>query len=138
MSLTKYLPLLLWFMVTAIPSEAQLNAVPGDQRPEDRDAIHEHIDKIFEAYIKGDRATIRATHSHRWTGYVSVSRDIIRGIDEYMQAADDKRVARISGYKILDMDAEFYGDVAVVPYIAQVEVNIGGSHVSGKLQVLDV
>jgi len=138
MSLTKTSLFLLLAVATGASSMGQVKAVPGDQRAADRDAIHKHIDKIFEAYIQGDRPTIQATHSQHWMGYVSVSREIIRGIDQYMQAADDQRVARISRYKILDMDTEFYGDVAIVPYIAQFEVKIGEARISGKLRVLDV
>ena len=55
---------------------AQIKAVPGDQRASDRDAIREHIDQIFEAYIRDDRAAIQATHSTEWRGYISTSRRI--------------------------------------------------------------
>jgi hypothetical protein len=118
---------------------AQIKAVPGDQRASDRDAIRGHIDQIFEAYIHDDRATIQATHSTEWRGYISSSRQIIRGIDEYMEAADNiQKATHMTGYKILEFDTVFYGDVAVVPYIAQVELNIGGADISSKLRVLDV
>jgi hypothetical protein len=56
-----------------------------------------------------------------------------------MEAADNiQKATRMTGYKILDLDTVFYGDVAVVPYIAQVELNVGSANISSKLRVLDV
>jgi hypothetical protein len=44
----------------AAPSYAlQLKPVSADVRQADRDAIRNHIDKIFQAYIAKDAATIR-------------------------------------------------------------------------------
>jgi hypothetical protein len=139
MHLPKSSLFLLLMAVTAISLSAQVRAVSGDQRAADRDAIHQHIDQIFEAYIRSDRPAIQATHSEQWRGYISTSRQIIRGIDQYMEAADNiQKATRMTGYKILDLDTVFYGDVAVVPYIAQVELDIGGAHIASKLRVLDV
>lgn len=110
-----------------------------DDRAADRKAISTHIARIFDAYIRADRAAIRATHADDWRGYVSNSRDILRGIDQYMQAADAiQRATRMTAYEIVDMDTVFYGDIAVVPYIAQVQLEAGGAHISSKLRVLDV
>jgi hypothetical protein len=139
MSLFKSTLCFLIVAITASSLPAQLSAVPGDQRGTDRDAIREHIGQIFEAYIHADRATIQATHSDEWRGYISTSREIIRGIDQYMHAADNiQKATRMTGYKIVDIDIVFYGDVAVVPYIAQVELSIGGTRIASKLRVLDV
>src|SRR5438034_1259516 len=54
----------------------------------DEKAIREHIDKIFRAYIAKDRDTVKATHSKNWRGFLSNSREVIRGIDGYMSVAD--------------------------------------------------
>jgi ketosteroid isomerase-like protein len=113
----------------------QLKAVTGDKRQADRDAIRAHIDSIFGAYMQGDRAKIQATHAPDWRGFLNPSQTIIRGLDEYMQYAD--RTLKGPGfktYKILDFDVMFYGDVALVPYIAQ----LGPEEDHIKLRVLDV
>src|SRR5215470_16276312 len=89
----------------------QLKAVPGDKRQADRDAIHAHIDSIFQAYMQKDRAKIQATHSQDWRGFLNPSRTIIRGLDEYMQYADRSlKVPGFRTYKITDFDVMFYGD----------------------------
>jgi Domain of unknown function (DUF4440) len=130
---------LMVMLSAASPLPAQLNPVPGGQRQADRDSIRSHIDKIFQAYIARDRETIQATHSSDWRGYISPSRQIVRGIDQYMQAADNvQKLSRMTGYKILDFDAVFYDDVAVVPYIADVNLDLGGAQINSKLRVLDV
>jgi len=114
----------------------QLKAVPGDQRQADRDAIHAHIDSIFQAYMQKDRAKVQATHAQDWRGFLSGTRTIIRGLDQYMQIADRslKNQGGFQTYKILDFDVMFYGDVALVPYIAQ----LGPEQWHFKLRVLDV
>ena len=86
----------------------------------DRAAILAHVDSIFQAYFRGDRATIRATHTHDWRGFQIRSRSIVRGIDEYMRNADDV-LASIAGlrYEMLDADVQVWGDVAVVFYLAR-------------------
>ena len=113
----------------------QLTAVPGDKRPADRDAIHAHIDSIFQAYMQKDRAKIEATHARDWRGFLNPARSIIRGLGEYMQYADRSlKGGGFSTYKILEFDVMFYGDVALVPYIAQ----IGAEENHVKLRVLDV
>jgi hypothetical protein len=51
-------------LFVAAPSYAQqLKPVSADARQVDRDALRDHIDKIFQAYIAKDAATIRATHA---------------------------------------------------------------------------
>jgi ketosteroid isomerase-like protein len=86
----------------------------------DRDAILAHVDSIFQAYFRGDRDTIRATHTADWRGFHIRSRSIVRGIDEYMRHADAV-LDSIQGlrYEMLDADVQVYGDVAVVFYLAR-------------------
>ena len=97
----------------------QLTAVPGDRRPADRDAIRAHIDSIFQAYMKKDRAKIEATHARDWRGFLTPARSTIKGIDEYMQYADRSlKGPGFQTYKMLEFDVMFYGDVALVSYIA--------------------
>jgi hypothetical protein len=101
--------------------------VDGDRRPEDRDEIRSHIDRIFRAYMKKDRVTIEETHSAEWRGFLGASRSIIRGIGGYMEGADAflKSPVRIAGYRFEDFDLQFYGDVGLVSYIADVDIEVG-------------
>src|SRR5215472_3335341 len=90
-------------LTAAAFSSEQLTAVPGDKRQADRDAIHAHIDSIFRAYMQKDRAKIEATHAQDWRGFLSGTRTIIRGLDQYMQIADRslKNQGGFQTYKIL-------------------------------------
>lgn len=125
-------------MLCAAPSA--LAADPTDDSEADRKAIRDHIDVIFQAYIRKDRPTIRATHSADWRGFLTRSRSIIRGIDQYMQTAEHflQGPARLTSYKMREFDIFFYGDLAVVPYIADIELDIGDQKVSSALRVLDI
>jgi ketosteroid isomerase-like protein len=115
--------------LTGRAGEAQsaLEGVDGDSRPADRDAIHTHIDRIFRAYMAKDRATIEATHSRNWRGFLGASRSILRGRDSYMKGADAflRSPGRIAGYRFEDFDLVFYGDVGLVSYIADVDIATG-------------
>jgi hypothetical protein len=108
-------------------AEQALVEVEGDRRPKDRDAIRAHIDRIFRAYIEKDRATIEATHSAEWRGFLGGSRSIVRGLDTYMEGADAflRSPGRIAGYRFEDFDLLFYGDVGLVSYIADVDIATG-------------
>jgi ketosteroid isomerase-like protein len=111
----------------AVAAEQALEAIDGDRRPADRDAIRAHIDRIFQAYMKKDRGTIEATHSAEWRGFLGASRRIIRGLDGYMEGADAflQSPGRIAGYRFEDFDLLFYGDVGLVSYIADVDIATG-------------
>ena len=135
MNFFKAVPVIILIMSSVLLQGQQLTAVSGDQRPGDRDAIRAHIDSIFEAYIQKDRAKIEATHARDWRGFLGPSRTIERGIGDYMKNADrNLRGPGFKEYKILDFDVMFYGDVALVPYIARLGPE--GSH--NKLRVLDI
>lgn len=86
----------------------------------DRDAIVAHIRGLFEAFIRGDRDGIRRGHTGDWRGFQVGSRTLVRGIDSYMQAAEQAlRSARGTRYEFLDMDVRVHGDHAVVFYLAR-------------------
>ncbi len=93
----------------------------ADQRPEDTEAIRSHIDSIFQAYIGKDRQSIRATHSDEWRGFLRPSREVIKGIEGYMQAAEAALSGPygLSGYRFIEYDTIFYGETAIVNYIAE-------------------
>lgn len=140
MNLAKLMLIVAALVAVSPAAFAQLAAVSGEQRQADRDAIRKDIDKIFQAYIQKDRETIRATHAKEWRGFLESSRKIIQGNDQYMQSADSylKSPGRLAAYKMLDFDVLFYGDVAMVPYIAEIQSEFQGQTSSGKLRVLDV
>jgi hypothetical protein len=108
---------------------------------DDRKAIRAHIDRIFRAYIAKDRPEVQATHDRAWRGFLTGSRRIIRGIDEYMRAADTslKSPQRLLGYTMEEFDVQFRGpDLAIVPYVAELEGEAEGERSKWKLRVIDV
>ena len=114
-----------------------------DNRAADRQAIRTHIEKIFRAYANGDCAAIRALHAQNWIGFTGRARSILRGLDEYMSNNTDceGRTANPQGpvegqavYKLTEIDYQFYGDIALVPYIAE----LTGGPQESKLRSFDV
>ncbi|MGH9510490.1 MAG: nuclear transport factor 2 family protein, partial [Terriglobales bacterium] len=128
------------FLLTGVAGLAALPRAAADDREADRKAIREHIDVIFQAYMRKDRPAIRATHAADWRGFLTSSRSIIRGIDQYMQTAERflEGPARLASYKMREFDIYFYGDLAVAPYIADIELEVGGQRVTSALRVLDI
>ena len=95
------------------------------QENSDREKIVHHIDELFKAFIRKDLGAIRRGHTSDWKGFQVGSRHLVRGIDEYMEAAqqvlknfDDRR------YEMLDLDVQVHGDVAVVFYLAKVWIAV--------------
>jgi len=130
------------FLALAWPPAARAQApapVPGDQRPADRDAIRAHIMRIFAGFKRVDRADLRATHAEHWRGYLWGQQKLIRGIDEYMNyiepglaAGGDRNVT----YELPEFDVMFYGDVAIVNFIADVVLADGSRFPS--LRITDI
>jgi ketosteroid isomerase-like protein len=112
----------------------------GSQQQVDSDAIRAHIESVFDAYAQHDKAKLRETHMQNWRGFVRPSREIIRGIDAYMQQADMilSGTYKVTGHKIVDFDVIFYGNVGLVSYIANLDWAIDGITYHDKLRVLDV
>ena len=129
-------------IVVALLCAAIATAAAADDRAADREAIRAHIDKIFNAYINSDCATIRNTHSANWIGFTVGAREIVHGIDGYMKfagacqpGATSRPASHMTRHKILAIDYEFYGDIALVPYIAETS----GTNWSGtKLRSIDI
>ena len=89
-------------------------------RDADVQAILDHVHGIFRAYLAKDREHIRRTHSDDWTGFQVGSRALVRGIDAYMEAAEDVlRTLRAVRYEMLETDVRIDGDSAVVYYVAR-------------------
>src|SRR5947208_16589116 len=100
-----------------------------DDRAVDRAAIRAHIDRIFEAFIHKDSAELRATHAANWLGYLEGSREMIRGVDGYMNYTgnvDPKSPYGMIGYKMREFDMIFQGDAAFVAFVADVESKTPG------------
>lgn len=127
--------------------QSHQSTAPNDDRDADRQAIRAHIEKIFNAFCDVDPATVRATHAQNWTGFTQTARSIVHGLDGYMANVWIGRVKSradvppdalvIVDYKISEIAFEFYGDVALVPYIA--DVHIGrAARIPAKLRSLDV
>jgi len=78
----------------------------SDDRAADRTAIRAHIDSIFQAFIKKDLAALRATHAENWLGYLEGSREMIKGVDSYMDwnQVDPKSPYRMKSYKFREFD----------------------------------
>jgi ketosteroid isomerase-like protein len=121
-------------------SEAQV-----DDHAADRAAIRAHIEKIFQAFVDRDCKTIRAMHSSNWVGFTQGARAIVHGIDGYMNntarcigdAPSDPNALVMVEYKLSEIDFIFYGDLALVPYVA--EVTIGKqARIPAKLRALDI
>ena len=117
-----------------------------DDRAADRQAIRTHIEKIFRAYADGDCVAIKALHAQNWIGFTGRSRSILHGLNEYMSDNTDcegrttnppGRPAGQLVYKLTEIDFQFYGDVALVPYIADLT---GGQQdtVQSKIRSFDV
>lgn len=124
-------------------SSSNASTINQSNRQADREAIRAHIEKIFRSYVDRDCGAIRAAHAENWVGFTATSETILRGIDDYMKNSARTCVDKtppgpyvMVDYKISDIDFAFYGDVALVPYIA--ETAYGQARIPGKLRSLDV
>ena len=100
-------------------------ACAADDRAEDRAAIRADIDSIYRAFINKDLAKIRATHDENWHGFLEGSRQMIRGIGQYMNYVGPMRSPYgMSDYKIRDFDIVFAGDAAFVTFITDIDLKL--------------
>jgi ketosteroid isomerase-like protein len=133
--------LLPMFLAVACGSIAAL-ALQRPDHDADRAGIRAHVDRIFKGYIDKNRQTVLETHTNDWRGFLSGSRSVIKGIDEYMKNADAllESPFRLYGYQMLEFDVQFYGDdFAVINYVASLEQGPpDGPRRTSKLRVLDV
>jgi hypothetical protein len=114
----------------------------GAERPADAAAIRAHIESIFQAFVDKDRAKLEATHGAEWRGFTPWSGHVIRGRDGYMKEAtfppDVPKNQGMVGYRIGEFDIVFYGDTAVVTFMAEVDRLYGSEKSSQKLTFIDV
>lgn len=128
-------------ITTAAPAHAQLKPAPGEQRTADRDAVLASLDRIFQGFIHQNDEELRVTHAPQWIGFLEGSSKVMHGVDQYMAASTSptKSPVHMTGYKLLEVDVLFYGDVAIVPFVCEIE--IGGPGVDTfkrKLRILDI
>ena len=109
-------------------------------REQDRLTILKHIDSIFRAYIDKDMETIRRTHRPEWKGFTVRSRATIHDREQYLREAE--RLLQHQDWKffeISDDSVAFYGETAVVTYIARVSGQTPqGMYFESKLRVMDI
>ena len=129
-----------WKLRGWLGSRGPHHAVSASRRAEDVQAIREQILRVFEAYRQKDLAMLRRTHTADWRGFSLASTSVGRGIEAYIQAAEGAvHSAQFEEYQILDLDAVFYGDMAIVPYVARIAGrNRQGKTEAYRLRVLDV
>lgn len=117
----------MWKPIACILIAAAAAGAAGDDRAADRAAIRADIDSIYRAFIDKDAAKVRATHADNWHGFLEGSRQMIRGIDEYMNYVGAlKSPYGMSAYKIRDFDIVFAGDAAFVTFITDVDIKLPG------------
>ena len=123
----------------AIPSSAQTRA---EARPDDAAAIRANIESIFKAFVDKDRQKLAETHGAEWRGFTPYSGHVIRGRDGYMNEATFEpglpKNQGMIGYRIGEFDIVFYGDTAVVSFVAQVDRMYGADKTSQTLTFVDV
>jgi ketosteroid isomerase-like protein len=102
---------------------AALCSAADEDRAADRAAIRADIDGIYRAFINKDRDTVRRTHDEHWHGFLEGSRQMIRGIEQYMSYVGPMTSAYgMSSYKIRDFDILFEGNAAFVTFITDIEI----------------
>jgi len=111
----------------------------SDDRAADRAAIRAHIDSIFQAFIKKDKAALRATHADNWLGYLEGSTTMIRGIEGYMawNYVDPSSPYGMKSYKMREFDMIFKGDAAFVCFVSDIEAHTPSGPFHRALRICD-
>ncbi len=108
---------------TPLHSHRMPGVIDQETPRSNRDAeaeIEAHVRGLFDAFLAKDTDAIRKGHRADWTGFQIPSKRIIRGIDEYMEAAHELLASlRAVRYEFLEMDIQVDGDVALVYYVAR-------------------
>ena len=106
----------------------------------DREQILDHIDSIFRAYIRKDRAAIRSARTPDWAGFQGPSVKIERGVEDYMVNAEASlEHFDGTGYELLDTEVQLYGNIGIVYYVARYDYRgRDGKAGSLKLRAVDL
>lgn len=131
----------------ALSAAAKVDGAASQNASQNRDAdakaIRHEIERIFQAFIDKDRQALVDTHHPNWRGYLGGSRSVIKGVDGYMAASVGSgsmppRGQGMVAYQILEYDTVFYGDTAVVSFVADVHNRYGDQNSTTKLTLIDV
>jgi len=129
------------FIIAGVSATAAAQA-PAANRPADTAAIRANIESIFQAFVDKDRQKLADTHGSEWRGFTPYSGHVIRGRDGYMnEATFDPGLPKnqgMVGYRIGEFDVVFYGDTAVVSFVADVDRVYGTDKSTQKLTFVDV
>jgi ketosteroid isomerase-like protein len=130
-------------LACATPVLAAAQPAQTSGREKDAAAIRAHIESIFQAFIDKDQAKLAATHGRDWRGYLTGSRTVIKGRDGYMRANGlpgqmPPKGQGMVGYRILEYDTVFYGDVAVVNFVAETDHMNGTQPRTATLTLMDI
>ena len=125
--------------MTALPA----TALPQQAREADEQAIRKEIERIFQAFIEKSPEELAATHGRNWRGYLDGSRTLIKGRDGYMRATTGNgtmgpKGQGMVGYRILEYDTVWYGDVGVVNFVAEIDHMIGTQPRKSTLTLMDI
>jgi ketosteroid isomerase-like protein len=139
--LIRAIALFLLMSISALAGAAY--QTPSANRDADARAIRHEIERIFQAFIDKDRDALVDTHIANWRGYLTGSRSVIKGRDAYMQASVGSgpmppRGQGMVGYAIKEYDTVFYGDTAVVSFVADVHSRWGEQRSTTTLTLIDV
>ena len=129
-----------WLLAGWLGVSGPHGAQDAARRASDVEAIREQILRVFEAYRQKDQAMLRRTHTADWRGFALSSSTVGKGIDAYMGAAARAMASvQFEEYQIAELDAIFYGDIAIVPYLAVVAGRTAqGRREQSRLRVIDV
>lgn len=101
--------------------------------------IKAHITDLFDAFLAKDRGAIRRGHTRDWTGFQIPSKQMIRGIDHYMNAAETLlNSLKAVRYEFLEMEVEIHGDIGLAYYIARDWIQESGGESTVLIRALDV
>lgn len=133
-----------WILLSILAGAATQAAAQtrAADRPADAAAIRAHIESIFQAFVDKDRQKLAVTHGVEWRGFTPWSGHVIRGRDGYMNEATfppgTPKNQGMTGYRIGEFDIVFYGDTAVVSFMADVDRTNGTEKSVEKLTFVDV
>jgi len=131
-------------LLVALVSSATTAAIyQGTSRDADVKAIRHEIERIFFGFINKDPQELRDTHHQNWRGYLTGSRSVIKGLDGYMAASVGPggmgpKGQGMTSFKIHEYDTVFYGDTAVVSFVAESFYRNGDRDGSTKMTLIDV
>lgn len=93
-----------------------------DDRHVERDsaALKEHVTRLFDAFLAHDVQTLRDGRTADWKGFQIRSTRIVRGVDDYTTELEAVLAGLVvERYEFLEFDVDFYGDLALVFYVAR-------------------